>query len=335
MDRDNRWEKTKKAYDAMFEGAGEQTNDFSNSIKEKYKHNESDEFLEPLINETYEGFAENDSIFTFNWRSDRMRQIAKTISDKNFIHFERKKFCNNFFSMAEYSQEISQYSKSLYQKELIKNSLGDILSQNNLKQLRIAETEKYAHVTFFFDGGVEKIIKNCDSILISSNQSVKTYDECPEMSAYQITEKLIEQSENYDIFIVNFANLDMIGHTGNTDAAIKAVRVIDDCIKKIHQQFIENLNGTLILSADHGNAEEMFDLETNAIKTAHTMNPVPFCIIRNDEKFLLKNGSLSDLSPTIFSILEIEKPNEMEGENLIITNDSIGLSQLLSIDLNQ
>jgi 2,3-bisphosphoglycerate-independent phosphoglycerate mutase len=318
MDRDNRWEKTKKAFNAIFEGIGEKTLNFIQSIKGKYNINQSDEFLEPLINENYQGFQENDSIFTFNWRSDRMRQISQAIGDKNFIHFERKNFCMNLLSMAEYSKEISQYSQSLYQKELMKNGIGEILAQNNLKQLRIAETEKYAHVTFFFDGGIEKKIKNCDSILISSNKSVKTYDQCPEMSAYEIVHQLIENSQKYDVFIVNFANLDMVGHTGNIEAIIQSVKVVDECIKKLYKEFVENLNGTLIITSDHGNADEMFDLETNEIKTAHTLNNVPFCIIRNDQKFSLKNGSLSDIAPTILAILEIEKPQEMNGENLIL-----------------
>lgn len=317
MDRDSRWEKTKVAFDAIFNRVGTKTQNFIISIERKYRDNESDEFLQPLINKDYQGFEENDSIFTFNWRADRMRQISQAIGDKNFSYFQRNKFCDNFFTMAEYSEEISKYSYFLYKKELVENSLGDVISKNNLFQLRIAETEKYAHVTFFFDGGIEKEIKNCDSILIPSNKFVKTHDESPEMSAYQITEKLIEQSKNYDVFIVNFANLDMVGHTGNKEAIIKAVKVIDDCVKILYQKFVENLNGTLILTSDHGNVDEMFDLETNEMKTAHTLNPVPFCIIRKDEKFLLKNGSLSDISPTILSILDIEKPKEMTGKDLV------------------
>ena len=322
MDRDNRWEKTKKSYDAIFDGVGQKTHNFLTSIKERYKKNQSDEFFEPIINENYNGFEKNDSIFTFNWRSDRMRQISQAIANKNFTHFETSNFCDNFLSMAEYSEEISQYSKNLFQKKSIKNSLGEVLAINNLKQLRVAETEKYAHVTFFFDGGIEKKIKNCDSILIPSNTSVKTYDECPEMSAHQITEKVIDKSKDYDVFIVNFANLDMVGHTGNMNSTIKAIRTIDDCVKKIYQDFVEKLDGVLILTSDHGNADEMFDLQSNEIKTAHTLNPVPFCVIKKEEKFLCKNGSLSDISPTILSLLKIEKPQEMTGESLLIKEAS-------------
>lgn len=317
MDRDNRWEKTKKAYDAIFDGVGEKVENFVNAIEEKYKDGISDEFFEPLINQDYKGFESGDSIFTFNWRADRMRQIAQAIGDKNFSHFVRNKFCDNFFTMAEYSPEISKYSTSLFKKEIVRNSLGEILSKNGLKQLRIAETEKYAHVTFFFDGGIEKKIENCDSILIPSNKSVKTYDECPEMSAYIVTEKLIQESENYDAFIVNFANLDMVGHSGNVEAAAKAVNVVDDCVKKIYEEFIEKLNGVVILTADHGNADEMFDLKTGEVKTAHTLNKVPFCVVKKGERFSLKDGKLSDIAPTILAILGIKKPEDMDGENLI------------------
>ena len=322
MDRDNRWEKTKKSYDAIFDGIGQKTSDFLSSIEEKYRKNESDEFFEPIVNENYNGFEQDDSIFAFNWRSDRMRQMSQAIANKNFTHFERDHFCDNFLSMAEYSEEISQYSKNLFQKESIQNSLGEVLSANNLKQLRIAETEKYAHVTFFFDGGIEKKIKNCDSILIPSNKSVKTYDECPEMSACQITEKLIEKSSDYDVFIVNFANLDMVGHTGNMNATIKAIRTIDDCVKKLYHEFVEKFDGILILTSDHGNADEMFDLRSNEIKTAHTLNSVPFCIIKKEGEFLCKDGSLSDISPTILSLLKIEKPQEMKGESLLLKEPS-------------
>ncbi len=318
MDRDKRWEKTKIAYDAILHGNGERIVDFVDAININYNNGVTDEFMAPMINEKYLGFEENDSLFAFNWRADRMRQIAEAIGNKDFSYFDNhNKYCNNFWTMAEYSEEISKYAKSLYKKDTINNSLGEIISQNNLKQLRIAETEKYAHVTFFFDGGIEKKIQNCDSILIQSDKSVKTYDLKPEMSANEIVDAMIEQSENYDVFIVNFANLDMVGHSGNIEATINAVKAIDNCVKKLYEQFVIRLNGTIILTSDHGNADDMLDFETNEIKTAHSLNKVPFCIVNSEKKFVLKDGSLSDIASTILHLLKIKKPDDMTGMNLI------------------
>jgi 2,3-bisphosphoglycerate-independent phosphoglycerate mutase len=321
MDRDKNYNRIEKVYNAIFKADGiksngNQTHDMINCVTQQNNQGVSDEFILPIVNKNYSGFNHDDSIITLNWRSDRMIQLLHTIGDKNFNEFKRPEYCDNIITLTEYSNTISKFSKAIFSKQSISNTLGDIIEKNNLKQLRIAETEKYAHVTFFFDGGKKKEIKDCKEVLIKS-PSVATYDLQPEMSAEAITDELIKEIDNFDVFILNFANLDMVGHTGNIDATIKSVKTIDNCVKRIIDEF-DKRNGISIITADHGNADEMFDKKTLTPKTSHTLNPVPFCIVTKErEKFsFIQNGSLQDIAPTILKLLNIEKPCDMTGKIL-------------------
>ncbi len=322
MDRDKNYTRLEKVYNAIFKAKGiksdgDRIDEMINSVIQQNKNGINDEFILPIVNPSYSGFKDPDSIMTLNWRADRMIQLLDVIGDKNFNGFERDKYSNNIVTMTEYSDSINEFSKAIFPKQSIKNTFGDVINDSGLKQLRIAETEKYAHVTFFFDGGVKKQFKNCKEILVKS-PSVATYDLQPEMSAEIVTDELIKEIDNFDIFVLNFANLDMVGHSGNVEATIKAVKVVDNCVKRIVEEF-DKRNGVVVITADHGNADEMFDLETLGKKTSHTLNPVPFCIVTQDrKKFLFKNsGSLKDIIPTILGLIGIEKPDEMNGMNLI------------------
>jgi 2,3-bisphosphoglycerate-independent phosphoglycerate mutase len=302
-----------ESFNAIFNAVGIKTNDFIQAIKTQKV---SDEFITPIINEDYTGFDENDGIITLNWRADRMRQIVDAMGNPDFQEFKREKYCKNIITIAEYSEEIKKFAPVIFEKQSTNNTFGQIVANAGLKQLRIAETEKYAHVTFFFDCCNKVPLPNYKEILVES-PSVATYDLMPEMSAEEVTNQIISEIDNHDVFILNFANLDMVGHTGNIEASVKAVQTIDECVEKIVKEFDER-NGVVVITADHGNSEEMFDETSGIMKTSHSLNPVPFCIVtKNRKKFELKNGSLSDIAPTLLHLLELEKPSEMTGENLI------------------
>ena len=273
MDRDNRWNRIKKAYDEMTNET--KTYNIEEKIEESYRQNITDEFIEPF-SVTNGIIKENDGILVFNFRPDRLRELFTALSNPEFYDFERK-----FIP--------------------------------NLKQLRIAETEKYAHVTYFFDGENKDKLQNCDQILIPSPK-VATYDLKPEMSAYEITDTLLSKINNYDVIILNFANGDMVGHTGNFEATVKALEAVDECIGKIYQK-ISELNGTLLITADHGNCDYMLDSDNNII-TSHSVNPVPFLI--TNKEITLKNGKLADIAPTILTLLKVKIPKEMTGDILIV-----------------
>lgn len=318
MDRDKRWNRIEKAYDAMVKGEGEKAISAAAGIENSYQKEVFDEFVVPTVicnnDKPVAKIEENDSVIFFNFRPDRAREITKAIVDENFDGFERKYFKTNFVTFTNYDETITNVSVA-FKKDEIKNTFGEIISKRGLTQLRIAETEKYAHVTFFFNGGQEKQYPGEDRTLIPSPK-VETYDMKPEMSAFEVTENVLNaiHSRKYDSIILNFANPDMVGHTGNIEAVIKALEALDICVDKIVKA-IEEEHGILLITADHGNCEQMIDYKTGEPHTAHTTNPVPLVLVGKDLK--LKEGRLADLAPTMLDLMEIEKPEEMTGESLI------------------
>ena len=317
MDRDNRYERTKLAYDLIMNGVTQNiVTNFDELINLEYTKGITDEFIPPYKIKGYSGITTGDTVFFTNFRSDRAIQLTKA-----FITDEIKPFCANtpplidFITMTVYDQNLKV--KSLFNQQLINNTLGEVLSKNKLSQLRIAETEKYPHVTYFFNGRSKNRSENEDWILIQSPQNVATYDLKPEMSLPQVTTEIISQIEKdkYDVIITNFANADMVGHTGSLEATIKALECIDLALGEIVDKAIKN-SWDIIITADHGNCEEMFNSVTNQPITQHTTNPVPFLYIGEKAK-IRSNGSLKDIAPTILNILSIKKPDEMDGENLV------------------
>jgi len=327
MDRDKRYERTKKAYDVINNGSKKKFNSVCEAVESSYKIGITDEFIEPVSSRDYNGIEDGDSVIFINFRADRMRQLASALLLPEFGVFRvnKKKYAAQI-TMMPYSKELSQHSESIFKKENIKNHLSEILSRNNFSQLKAAETEKYAHVTFFFNAGREDLYPLEKRILIESPK-VSTYDLKPEMSAAELTESIIAEisSNQYNFLLVNYANPDMVGHTGNYEATLKAIKIVDDCLRKL-AQVVFAMNGTLIISADHGNAEEMFDRGIKCPHTSHTYNPVPF-IIANKEYYQkdmkLTDGTLADIAPTILALYGIEKPPEMTGDNLMIHNKNL------------
>ena len=308
MDRDNRWDRIKKTYKEMTEET--KTYNIENKIKTNYKKNITDEFIVPFTHKN--GLIkENDGILVFNFRPDRIRELFTALTNENFDKFERK-FIKNLKLVTMMPIDKNAIHSSLFKHPEIRNYLGEVIEKSQYTQLRIAETEKYAHVTYFFDGENSKKLAHCDQILIPSPK-VKTYDLKPEMSAYEITKTLIPKIKNYNVIILNFAGGDMVGHTGNLKATIKALEAIDECIGKIYKKLLK-LNGTLIITADHGNADYMLDNEGNII-TSHSLSQVPFLITK--ENITLKNGKLADIAPTMLYLLRLTIPKEMTGDILI------------------
>ena len=300
MDRDKNYDRTEKSYNLYTKGCGEKYNNVKDVFTNNYCKNIFDEYIEPSILNEEGLIKQNDVVLWFNFRPDRAIQILTSL----------KNITNNILTMMYVSDDLD--IPYIFKLDDLNNTLGFYLSKKNIRQLRIAETEKYAHVTYFFDGGKELSLKNCDKKLIKSPK-VKTYDLKPEMSAYQITDELLKIINNYDVIILNYANCDMVGHTGNMNATVKAVESVDDNLKKLYDKCIE-LNYTLVVTADHGNCELMIDENDNII-TSHTTNLVPFIIC--EKNIELKDGRLSDIAPTILDIMKIEKPNEMTGTTLI------------------
>ena len=321
MDRDKRWEREKKAYDAMVFGKGEKANSPIEAIESSYQKEVFDEFVVPTVicngEKSVATIEDNDSVIFFNFRPDRARQMVHAFTDKDFKKFETKKFNNLYFvTMTEYDDTLKNVHIA-FKEETIKNTFGEYISNKGLTQLRIAETEKYAHVTFFFNGGREEPYKNEDRILVPSPK-VETYDMKPEMSAYEVTDKVIDaiNKEKYDAIILNFANPDMVGHTGNIDAAVKAVETVDECVGKIVEALSKH-NGKALITADHGNCEQMIDYKTKEPFTSHTTNPVPLILYGIDD-VKLKDGRLCDLAPTLLEMMGLDKPKEMTGESLLV-----------------
>ncbi len=322
MDRDNRWERVQKFYDAMTLGVGEKAGSAAAALENSYEKGHNDEFVLPTLICKENGEAitvqDDDSIIMFNFRPDRAREITRCFVDPKFNGFNRTKEISNlcYVCLTQYDAEMPNVHVA-FPPQSLKNTLGEYLSELELKQLRIAETEKYAHVTFFFNGGVETPNNGEDRVLIPSPR-VATYDLQPEMSAYLVTEKVIEKiRENfYDVIILNFANPDMVGHTGSIPATIKAIEALDQCVPQVINAVLE-LGGQVILTADHGNADCMSDEEGNTV-TAHSLNPVPFLVISKDPVCLMEGGVLADVAPTLLDLIGIEKPVEMTGQSLLI-----------------
>ena len=316
MDRDNRWERVEKAYAAMVYGEGVEAECPVCAVKNSYKEDVTDEFVVPSVVKGGATIQPNDSVIFFNFRPDRAREITRTLVDPDFDGFERKKgfFPVNFVCMTQYDATMPNVDVA-FKPQVLTNTLGEYISDKGMSQLRIAETEKYAHVTFFFNGGVEKQYPGEDRILVKS-PSVATYDLQPEMSAYEVTDKLVPaiKSGKYDMIILNFANCDMVGHTGVFDAAVKAVEAVDECVGKVVDA-IKEMGGVALITADHGNADKMVDADGEPF-TAHTTNPVPFCVIGYDCE-LKDGGRLADIAPTMLQILGLPQPEEMDGTSLI------------------
>jgi len=311
MDRDDNWDRIKKCYDALVLGQGEEYDNSKEVIESNYKRGIYDEFIEPAILNKSGLVTDNDGIIVFNFRPDRLRCLFTALTNPSFNGFDRK-LLNNLKVVTMMPVSDSVICTNAFDIQKLDNTLGEYISSNGLKQLRIAETEKYAHVTYYFDGGIEKELEKCDRILIPSPK-VATYDLKPEMSAYQITDRLLDIIANYDVIILNFANGDMVGHTGDFNATVKALETVDECVGKLYDK-IMSLGGTMIITADHGNSELMLDDDNNII-TSHTTSLVPFIITRENIK--LKNGKLGDIAPTILDLLNIEIPKEMDGDILI------------------
>lgn len=321
MDRDNRWERVQKFYDAMTLGVGETAGSAIAALENSYEKGDNDEFVlpSPICKENGEAVTvqDNDSIIMFNFRPDRAREITRCFVDPKFNGFNRTKEISNLFyvCLTQYDAEMPNVHVA-FPPQSLKNTLGEYLSELGLKQLRIAETEKYAHVTFFFNGGVEAPNNGEDRVLIPSPK-VATYDLQPEMSAFSVTEKVIEKIKDdfYDVIILNFANPDMVGHTGNIEAAKKAIETLDQCVPQIISAVLE-LGGQVILTADHGNADSMLD-ENCEVMTAHSLNPVPFLVISKDPVTLMEGGVLADVAPSLLDLMGVEKPAEMTGHSLL------------------
>lgn len=311
MDRDNNYDRLKKAYDAIVNGMGETTLSIKEYIEDSYSKEIIDEFFVPAVFDNTGMLKENDGIIAFNFRKDRLREILTAITNPNFNDMEVTKFTNvkTVTMMPVVESVIAEHA---FDDPKLTNILGEYIEKQGKSQLRIAETEKYAHVTFFFDGGKEVDYQNEKKILIPSPK-VATYDLKPEMSVYEVTDELLNELGNFDLVILNFANGDMVGHTGVLEAAIKAVESVDECLGKIYQK-VQELGGTMIITADHGNCEEMLD-ENDNVLTAHTTNPVPFIV--TNKNISLVPGKLGDIAPTILELMNIEKPAEMTGESLI------------------
>ena len=321
MDRDKRWERIQKAYDALVNGEGEKNTSAARAIEDSYQKEIFDEFVVPTVITSADGtpiatISQNDSVIFYNFRPDRAREITRAIVDNEFNSFEKKLLNIYYVCFTNYDETMPNVNIA-FKKDEIKNTFGEIISSRGLTQLRIAETEKYAHVTFFFNGGEEKQYENEDRILIPSPK-VETYDLKPEMSAIEVTDKVVEAilSKKYDSIILNYANCDMVGHTGNLEAAIKAVETVDTCLARVIEAMDKN-GGTILITADHGNAEQMIDYKTGEPHTAHTTNVVPF-ILYGMDGVGVKEGRLADLAPTMLEIMGIEKPSEMTGNSLIV-----------------
>lgn len=316
MDRDNRWDRIEKAYNLLTKGTGEKIEDSVLAVRNFYEKNITDEFMPPISIDENGIINDNDSVIFFNFRPDRARELTRAFTEENFEDFKRQKKLKNlhFVSMTQYDKSFETVEVAFPECE-IKDTLGEVLSKNNLSQLRIAETEKYAHVTFFFNAGRENPFSKEGRILIPSPK-VATYDLKPEMSAEKITEKTLDDLENlnHDVIILNFANCDMVGHTGDFEATVKAVEKVDECVGKIVEK-IKEKSGVAVITADHGNAEKMQN-EVGEVFTAHTTNKVPFCIVGHNCK-LKSNGGIANIAPTILEILNIEKPSDMLEESLI------------------
>ena len=321
MDRDKNYDRVEKAYRAMVDGTGEKASSVEEAIDASYAKKVYDEFVLPTVIEkdgAVHTVSDGDAMIFFNFRPDRAREICHAFCDDEFNFFNRGARKKVFFvCFTDYDPTIPN-KRVAFEKEEIHNTLGEVVSNLGKNQLRIAETEKYAHVTFFFNGGKEEPYKNEDRILVPSPKEVPTYDLKPEMSCYTVTEKLTEaiRSGKYDLVVANFANPDMVGHTGVLSAAIKAIEVVDECMGKVVDA-VESMHGNLFILADHGNADIMIDEKTGEPYTAHTTNPVPFILVSEEKHKLREGGCLADVAPTLLELMGIPQPKEMTGKSLL------------------
>ena len=319
MDRDKRWERVKLAYDLLVHGKGKKTKDIIKAIQESYKNGVTDEFIKPIVkvddnDEPIATIQPNDVVIYFNFRTDRGRELTEVLTQRDFKEYGMEKLPLYFVTMVEYSKDFKGI-KVIYPVDNLQNTLGEVLAKNNKKQIRIAETEKYPHVTFFFSGGREELFKG-EKRILKPSPKVATYDLQPEMSAKDIRDAIIPEIEKQeaDLIVLNFANTDMVGHTGVFEAAVKAAETVDSCLKDVVTTALKN-NYVSIIIADHGNSEKMIN-EDGTPNTAHTTNPVPVVIVDKDIKEV-KNGVLANIAPTILHILGIDNPKEMDKESLI------------------
>ncbi|MBQ1188354.1 MAG: 2,3-bisphosphoglycerate-independent phosphoglycerate mutase [Peptococcaceae bacterium] len=318
MDRDNRWERVEKAYRAMTAGAGETAASAVEAVQQSYDKGETDEFVLPTVvqadGKPVAVIQAGDGVIFFNFRGDRAREISKAFVNREFDGFSREYLGVQYVAMTQYEEGLDM--TVAFPPQDLQNTLGQVLADNQVKQFRVAETEKYAHVTFFFNGGVEEPNPLEDRLLVPSPK-VATYDLQPEMSAIEVKDKLIEaiKGGEYPFILVNFANTDMVGHTGIPEAAQKAVETVDKCVGEVADA-VKNAGGVLLITADHGNAEQMVDPVKGTPHTAHTANPVPF-VVMSAEPYTVKDGSLQDVAPTVLKLLGIDKPADMTGESLI------------------
>ena len=323
MDRDNNWDRVQKAYDSLVKGEGVQAECPVKALEESYAKDVTDEFVLPtVITENGKPISvvkENDSVIFFNFRPDRAREMTRAFCDDKFTGFDRPFIKTTFVCFKDYDETIPN-KKIAFEKEEIVNTFGEYLAKCGKKQLRLAETEKYAHVTFFFNGGIEEPNVDEARLLVNSPKDVATYDLKPEMSAPEVGMDLVEaiKSDKYDVIVINFANPDMVGHTGVIPAAVKAVERVDELVGEAVQA-VKDVDGVLFICADHGNAEKMIDETTGEPHTAHTTNPVPFILVNADPKYTLREGGcLADIAPTLLQIMGLEQPKEMTGKSLLV-----------------
>ena len=324
MDRDNNWDRVKLAYDSLVTGEGVKATDAVKAVEDSYANDKTDEFVLPTVITDENGqplslVKDGDSVIFFNFRPDRAREITRAFCDDKFTGFDRDFLKLTYVCFKDYDETIPNKLVA-FEKEEIKNTFGEFLAAHGKKQLRLAETEKYAHVTFFFIGGVEDPNVDEFRLLVNSPKDVATYDLKPEMSAPEVGMDLVEaiKSDKYDVIVINFANPDMVGHTGVIPAAVKAVERVDSLVGDAVQA-VKDVDGVLFICADHGNAEKMIDYETGAPHTAHTTNPVPFILVNADPSWKLREGGcLADIAPTLIEVMGMEQPKEMTGKSLII-----------------
>ena len=320
MDRDKRWERVKEAYDLLVKGEGKKAADMVQAMQESYDEGVTDEFIKPIVNANFDGtIKEGDVVIFFNYRNDRAKELTVVLTQQDMPEAGMRTIPGlQYYCMTPYDASFKGVH-ILFDKENVSNTLGEYLAAKGLNQLHIAETEKYAHVTFFFNGGVEEPNEGEDRILVKSPK-VATYDLKPEMSAYEVCDKLVAaiKSDKYDVIVINFANPDMVGHTGVIEAAVKAIEAVDECVGKAYEA-LKEADGQMFICADHGNAEYMIDEETKEPFTAHTTNPVPFILVNADPAYKLKeDGCLADIAPTLIELMGMEQPAEMTGTSLLV-----------------